>query len=456
MLETMRGGSDSDDDKSAIGVLLRETVQSYLSSLIPTALGQASRTAYKSDMQITGDDDWQYFWNQTKSKAGLANTNILGEALGADTDAYGNVKGLKTNAGDYAKSALKNFLSPANIQKVDISEVDKEKMRVYEEAVKNGADPTEMAYLFPKKQYKKQFKLAGENVPMTNRELSTYNQAKSTGGEEGMRYVLENIMFNRYDYDAKGNKVPTTDAYTTEQKQALMQQFKGKSMREVEQWLYKQPEFKNATDAERKKAIEGLWKLTKDSNAVASQRVGERAVYEAQGKDGYEYDFKNEVSEKKRDNLQSAIDSGLLTYQDVVDFERNGGKVSYSDEDGGSATTYYSKKSMIEYFVANGIPYEKAEALYNAYKNKNAKPYSGNDLSSSGYGRRKSYGGRRRSGGSSKTTKTADINQSSYKASKQTYKSLAETLKTLPSNSTTKTASVKVEPPKVKFKKYEV
>ena len=445
MLETMRGGSDSDDAKSAIQVLLRETAQSYMSSMIPTMLGQASRTAYKSDMQITGGDDWEYFWNQTKSKAGLANTNILGEALGADTDAYGNIKGEKNSASDYVKSGLKNFLSPANIQKVDFSEVDNEKLRVYEDAVKNGADPNDMAYLFPKKQYKKQFSVAGEDVKMSNKDLSTYNQAKTKGGEEGMRYILENIMFNRYDYDSKGKKVPTAEAYTKAEKQALMEQFKGKSMREVEEWLYQQPEFKNASKAEQKKAISGLWGLSKDTKTVASQRVGEQAVYKAQGKDVNEYNYKNEITESKRDQLQPYIDSGLLTYEEAVDFARNGGKVSYTeDEDGGgSATTYYTKAAMIDYFVEHGIPYDKAEALYNAFKAKNAKPYSGNNKSSG----RRGYGGYRRRGGGSRKAKVPTIDAKSMASA--TKKSKGTTVKLEPP--TPKTTKVTT-----KFKKYEV
>ena len=433
MLETMRGGYGDDDTKSAIGILLRETVQSYASSMIPTALGQISRTAYKTDMQITGDDDWEYFWNQTKSKAGLANTKILGEPLGADTDAYGNVKGEKNDAADYVKSGLKNFLSPANIQKVDFSEVDNAKIAEYERRVKDGESPEDLAYLFPKKQYKKQFKVAGEEVKMSNRDLSAYNQAKTKGGEEGMRFVLENIMFNRQTVDEKGKKVPADSAYTKEEKAKLMQQFKGKSMREVEEWLYEQPEFKNATDAERKKAIDGLWKLTKDTKAVASQRVGEQAVIKAQGGDVNEYNFKNEVTEKKRKALEPLIAAGVVTYEEAVDFARNAGKTYYTEnEEGGSSATYYNKKEMIQYLIDKGYSYEKAEALFNAFKQSNAKPYSGNNLSSGrrGYRRRgyRRYGRRRGGGGSS----GSGVEIPAAKASAYTAKAFSPTAKVTP------------------------
>lgn len=445
MLETMRGGYGDDDTKGAIDIIGRETVQSWLNSMIPTALGQAARTAYKTDMQVAGDTDWEYWRNQVKSKAGLANTKILGEPLGADTDAYGNVKGEKNSTEDYIKSGLKNFLSPANIQKVDFSEVDNAKLAEYERRVKDGEDPQNLAYLFPKKQYKKQFKLAGEEVKMSNRDLSTYNQAKTTGGEEGMRYILENIMFNRQTLDSKGKKIPADSAYTKAEKQALMNQFKGKSMREVEEWLYAQPEFKNATDAERKKAIEGLWNLTKDTKAVASQRVGEQAVIKAQGGDVNEYNFKNEITDKKREALQPYVDAGILTYEEAVDFARNAGKTYYTEnEDGGSSATYYNKKEMIEYLISKGYSYEKAEALFNSFKNANAKPYSGNSLSSGRRGYRRG-GGYRRSG--SRKSKVPTINAKSMAAATKSVKGTSVKL-------TPPTPKTKVAAPK--FKKYEV
>lgn len=445
-LETLRGGYGDDDTQGAINILMREAAQSYLNSLVPTALGQAARAfVYDSELQLPNEEkDWKYFKNQIKSKAGLGNTNILGEPLGADTDAYGNVKGEHHGFKEDLKYFAKVGLSPANIQKIDMSQVDQEKLRIYDEAVKNGADPNDMAYLFPKKQTKKQFSVGGENVGMSNRDVSLYNQAKTTGGAEGMRYILDNsIIYNRYDYDAKGKKIPAESAYTAEQKEDLIKQFEGKSMREVEEWLYKDPMFQQASPAEQRKVIKNLWDLSKDTNAVASQRIGEQAVYKAQGKDVNEYNYKNEVTESKREKLDPYIESGLLTYEDIVDFERNGGKASFTENDeGGSVATYYSKASMIEYFVEHGIPYDKAEALYNAYKNKNAKPYSGNNLSSG----RRGYGGYRRSGGSKKA-----------KVPKIDAKSMAAATRSV------KGTKVKLEPPKpkttkvtTKFKKYEV
>lgn len=404
IVEGARNGTGEDEKMNFLSLTMRELTQSYANSLIPTIQGQAARTAYKSDKQLTGETDWEYWINSLKNKMGIADTNALGtEALGADTTAYGDVKNEKKTTGDYVKSGLKNFLSPANIQKVDLDEVDKAKIKQYEDAVRDGADPQEMAYLFPKKQYKKQFTTGDLDVTMSNKDLSTYNQAKTTGGAEGARYALESIMFNRYTKDENGKKHSTADAYTPEQKAAVIKQFEGKSIREVEKWVREQPQFKNSTEAEQKKVIDGLWSYSKQGKAQSAKRVGEQAVIAAQGGDVNEYNFNNEISEKKRQALMPYIEAGVLTYEQAVDFARFAGKTYYyEDDEGGHSQTYYNKGVMMDYLKSKGFSDEEAAALFNSFKASNAKEYG----SSSGRRRRRGYRRRWRhyghGGGSSK------------------------------------------------------
>lgn len=470
MLESTRNGYGDDDKQSALSIMLRETAQSYVNSLVPTMLGQAARTGYSSDLQVTGETDNEYFRNQLKSKLGLGETNILGEALGADTTAYGDVKGKKETAGDYVKSGLKNFLSPANIQKIDLDEMDQAKIKQYEDAVKNGADPTEMAYLFPKKQYKKQFTTGNMDVKLSNKDLSAYNQAKTTGGSEGARYALESIMFNRYTKDENGKKQSTDDAYTPEQKAAVIKQFEGKSIREVEKWVREQPQFKNATEAEQKKVIDGLWSYSKQGKAQSAKRVGEQAVIEAQGGDVNEYNFNNEITEKKRTALQPFIDDGTITYEQAVDFARFAGKTYYyEDDEGGHSQTYYNKGVMMDYLKSKGYDDETAAALFNAFKASNAKEY-GASSGRRGYRRR---GWRRwgRRGGKAKTpalrtdsafkakaklpnSKSSSSSSASSKAPtvKRSYKSMATSARTSKSTNVNM-RGLKLTPPTPKTKK---
>ena len=75
-LESMRSSYGDDDKQSALSLMGRETAQSYLNSLVPTVVGQISRTAYKSDKQVSGDTDWEYFKNSMKSKTGLCISTV--------------------------------------------------------------------------------------------------------------------------------------------------------------------------------------------------------------------------------------------------------------------------------------------------------------------------------------------------------------------------------------------
>lgn len=416
MIEGVRGNYNGDDQLGVPHILLRETVQSYLNSLVPSVLGQTTRTLYKTDKQILGDSDWKYWANSTRSKAGLANLDIetLGGALGADTDVYGNVRNDKgkrfTEAvkdkdkaalTEYGKSALKNFFSPANIQKIDMSEVDKEKLAEYEKRVAAGEDPSKLSYLFPKKagEWQRNFSYgygdeddAGNktDIKMTNKEISLYNKAKAKGGAEGMRAALSNYIFHRFDADEKGHyTIPHDDNITPEEAEKLIKKFEGKSIREVEQWLYQDPRFKKANKAEQKQVLEDLWKLDGTGMATGSRREGERAVIKARGGDLVDYDYKNETPERVQKNLQEALDKGIVTAEQALDFTRNAVKYGYypsaDGKGGGTVTPYYNKKEMMEYLAKSGYSYEECEALYNAFRKKGSKEFSGIDLSSGGW-----------------------------------------------------------------------
>lgn len=430
IIEDLRGNASSDDDKLGfISILAREIGQSYVNSLVPTLVGQVARTAYKSDKAITGANDTEYFINSLKSKLGLAGSvgEELGlEPLGADTTAYGDVKNAKQmTLGDlikgdpkamkeYGSSALNNLVLPMNIQEVDLSSLDKQKLEEYRKRVKAGEDPEDLKYLFPQKQYRKNFTYGDNDVEMSNVELSTYNQAKTTGGSEGMRVALEGIMFNRYVEDGSGKKTILKNGYTAEEKEKLIKGAEGKSLREIEQWLYKQPQFRSASEAEQKRVLNHLWALNQQGKSQGAKRVGEQAVIESRGGDVDEYNFINEVSDKKREALQPYIDAGVLTYEEAVDFARYAGKTYYyEDDEGGRSQTYFNKAQMIAYLEKKGYSREKAEALYNSFKQSNAKPY-GSSSGRRGYRRR---GYRRRGGGGSRKAPAPKLKSTSaYKA----------------------------------------
>lgn len=264
-------------------------------------------------------------------------------------------------------------------------------------------------------------------------------------------------MFNRYDVGEDGKTKVLTSGYTKAQKAKLIKEAANWSVRDVEEWLYNNDDFRNATQAEQKKVIDRLWNLNKDK-AEGSQRVGEQAVIEAQGGDVNEYNFNNEITDKKREALRPYIESGVLTYEEAVDFARNAGKTYYyQDDEGGSSKTYFNKKQMIEYLTAKGYSYEKAEALYNSFKSANAKDYNGNSTSRKGGRRGYRRYGRRRGGGSRKKSATPiKINKSAYKYKAPKLDIVKASNNTKTSSNSKKKSTVKIKPPTVKFKEYKV
>ena len=402
--------SNEDDNNLFFVPLGRELIQSYINSLIPTFQGQVANIAYSSDKQVIGDKDWEYEWNYLKKKAGLGGKlgeKIGLEPLGEDTTANGTVKHEKKTGTDYLKSAARELLSPSNIQDIDLDEGDKARIKEYEEYVRKGGDPEDKKYLFATKYSKKSFSYGkgdGDVVEMSNKDVATFNKSKKNAGEDCATAALGSIIFNRYEY-VNGKKVPI--GKTEEEKQSIINSFKGKSVRDVANWVYSSNEYKNATEAEKEKVMNLVQSYYQQGESKGAKRAGERAVVEAQGGDVHEYDFKNEVPEAKQEAIQPYIDSGLLSYEDVVTFAREAGKTNYYEDDsGGHSQISYSKKSMTTFLQEAELPYEKAEVLYNSFKQSNAKEYSG---ASSGSGK----GYRRRRGGSS--SKSAGTNKSAPK-----------------------------------------
>lgn len=398
LLQTLRGNYGDDGDKSSWEILGRELVQSYKNSLIPAFIPALAKTMYKADKQLVGGggSDEEYFENQLKIKTGLAGDNpvtrALGiEPLGADTDAYGNYKNEKNSAGDYAHSFVKNFLAPSTWQKTSMADSDYAKVDKSRELVKNGVDPSKADYMFPKKQTKNTFEIGDETVKMSPKEISLYNHAKTTGGSEAMRAVLESPAFNHQKVTTVGNKktYSVVDGYTKEQKQQLIDQFKGKSMRDVEQWLEKQPQWQKATDDEKQKTLSELWTITKglgDSPAKGAKRVGEQEVFKSRGRDVSEYNFINEVSDSAKTKLMPLIKNKTVSYEDAVNFFRESANTTYK-EDGTHNSTNRSGKTILAALEASDLDESQKKALFEAL-------YTGK----SSYEQYKATGGKRGSG----------------------------------------------------------
>lgn len=363
--------------------------ENYANSLVPTLVGQASRTAYGADKQVVGSTDIEYALNNLKNKAGLA--NIGKNPLGDATDAYGNVKNKKETAGDYAMSALKNFIIPTNIQKVTLTDEDKKMIDIYNKAIKAGMDSQQAAMMFPKQSFVREFvvgkKASGQTeVTMTNKVLSTYNQAKTHAGKEAYKALMSSKYFDGYSKEEKQsfiNSAPTT-------------------LQEAVGQIIKMPEVKNLSAEEQSKLLARVINTGGDK-AIGSIKEQELTAWKALGKSETNYLFKNDLTARLQNNYKQYKD--VVSKEDFLWFSEN----ALSDKD------TYTKESMLTALaLRDDLTEEQKAALYNSFKNSKAKEYG---ASGSGSG----------SGSSKKST--TKIDTSAYKTKKFTPKSSKTTSK---------------------------
>lgn len=373
----------------------------YARSMIPTVLGQASRTFAPYDYFVTGDTDAIYGFNSTMSRIPILSNKMFG----AKTNSWGQIKNEKEGTADYVKSAAKNLLSPANINTTTWDETDDQMM----ELSKTLGDE-----IFPKNNYDRELTFgrnAGDvNIKMSNKELAEYNVQRGKSGRDAMADALNTVVFNRFDKDEKGHRtIAHADNITEAQKNKLLKEYDGKGIKEVAAYIINTPQFKRATPAEQKQIIKAIYGTNSQDDSDESRgakRYAERYIAGKHGISADEYDYFNEVPRNAQEQLAPYIESGLITYKQALDFKRGAGKTYYTTdwrgEKGGTVQTRYNKAQMLEYLKGAGYTEEQAAALFNSFKQSNAKEYGGSSSSRRRrrHGRRR-YGYRRRGGGSS-------------------------------------------------------
>ena len=304
---------------------------------------------------------------------------------------------------------------------------------------------------------------------MTNNDKAQYNIARGKAGEDAMTVALESIMFNRRTKDAKGHSIPRADAYTTAQKRALINKFKGKSTKDVVNWVMEQPEFKKASKAEQATVIKNIIGNGDTDTSKGAKRASELTVAQRHGVSEGEYDYKNELTKKGQQALDPFIESGVLTYEEAVDFARGAAKMGYyENEGGGYSRATYNQENIMNYLASADLSEEAKESLYNAFytgKQTYAQALAKWGKGKGGY-RRRGYRrrGYSRRGGSSKKKNALStaaskpptafkVKASDYSTSKKT---VAETVGSTPKAKLPKKKSAKVTPPNVKFKSYKI
>ena len=445
----------------------RNIADNYVSSMMPSIVGRLSKAFSPYDYFVSGDTNFEYRKNLMMSKVPI----LSKQKFDARTNAWGEIRNEKKDAGDYLKAGAISLLSPMNVSNITMDDTDMELYKIASENKDFDVMPKNFYGTYDEDGKFTSDVSFGRNkdstidIKMSNNDKAQYNIARGKAGEDAMTVALESVMFNRRTKDEKGHSIPRADAYTDEQKAQLIGQFKGKSAKDVVEWVMKQPEFKDATPKEQAHVIKEIVGNGDSETSKGAKRTSELTVAKRHGVSEDKYDYKNEVTDTKQKELDPLISAGVLTYKQIVDFNKGAAKTGYyENESGGYSSATYNQENIMNYLATADLSDEAKKALYDTY-------YMGEQTyeqalakqgkkGKSGRRRRGGYR-RRRGGGGSSTVKTSvPIKASDYKASKATYKNAAEGLKSRSSSKKkTKvkaTPTVKVEPPKVKMKKYTV
>lgn len=346
----------------------------YAESMLPSVVNSLSRSFAPYDYFISGENDIDYRINAFKAKIPIASNYMFG----AKTTGQGEIRNAKEGVGDYVKALGKNLLSPANISKIYWDGTDDELLDLYKK--------TGNADVLPKNFYKRDVTIGKgddmQSFKLNNKELAEYNVEKGKSGSDAMQAALESVIFNRWERDKGGGlTIDDPNNKTPEQKKKLIKEFKDKGAKDVFEWVTKQPEWESATDKEKEKIVKSIYGTGSYSNgdrADGARRASQRLIAKKNGVSATEYDYMNEVPEKVQSSVKKAISDGIVSQEEVLDAARYMGRRDYETNDsGGSVTVHYSKERMMQYLLEDkGYSEEKAEAIYDAFRNPKAKSFA--------------------------------------------------------------------------------
>lgn len=374
------------------------------------------------------------------------------KALPHKVDVHGNAvstglypEGRDTTAKKITQS-LVNFADPLSTRKINIPEADKVELKVKDEDGKpyipKGFDENRTYKAkIGKGDTKEEFDLTGKQREQAARSVKT-------SGKE-MARALVNSKKGWFG-DSHGQRAQEVLAKCPEDEE------------KAREYLYSLPEFKNLDDEGKRAFMDTLYYGDGNSggkNYGGRERVSNKEVYvNIQGHTEDEFRFVNDLTNKQQANyLDNELESRGVSKAEYCDAIEAIHYAEHEYKNGENVDTINGKTNIVSGILSLGLSPEQNIAIYEAVKgNRNWKPWDGVSGVSSGYRRRRYGGYRRRGGGSSRKAKVPALKQSAFKASTAGTKSAASTLKVRSRSNVSLESPIKIEPPKVKFKEYNV
>lgn len=450
LLDTFGNGGDYNATVSQrIGNAATEVAGDYLAQFVPNPMRGVAKGLTDADLDTgvkKGETSKVQRVLERNRNNIIQGVPVLNEkTLPHKVDTHGNLVGERKTAEDKAKAVANNLLNPLSPKTVNIPKADIEELKVKDEDG-NSFKPKGFD---PQRTY--QAKVGtGKNrevIDLTGKEREQVARAAKHSGHDGAMNLVKKGMFG----DRLGDRA-----------QQILKEIPDDEEK-AREYIFATDEWKNSSNAEKEKWLKAWYGEGQPSKGVNRTRNAEAYINVAGNSEG-DFRWQNDISTSYQDKYNDAglaeagIDKG--TWVDILEACQDSNHKWKEDTKKNQDTINSAYKTKRGILSVEGLTPEQRIAAYQVIRGKRNGYgwYDWDGVSGGGYGGyRRGYrrGWRNYSRGGGKS-KAPAIKQSAFKADKQTYKNIASTLKTRGSTSSIPDSVVKITPPKVKFKKYEV
>lgn len=178
------------DSTKMLATMGTNAIKSYVNQFVPTILGQMARTTddYERTTTSTKTGVLTKAIDQTKLQV-MSKIPGLRQKLPTKSDIWGAEKQSDPNM---SARIINNFINPATVKDVNVSEVDKELNNLYDKIGESSILPSSI---------EKTYKINGQTYRMTNKEFSEY---KKRYGQTS--YKLLNDLIKTKEYEGLSDK----------------------------------------------------------------------------------------------------------------------------------------------------------------------------------------------------------------------------------------------------------